>query len=138
MLPSFAGIQIEHLQNRYLLDTWCGHATAEQSVGRLFFPQTASRDFRFSRRVVNAKFHGFCPSEASDERKMIKMTFRPRMKCKKQQNLRFAHGRNAENGKIYVSATAEIQKMTKSTLLPRRKHFFPINFYPKTVNRFLA
>ena len=53
--------------------------------------------------------------------KTAKSTFRPRTKCKKQQNLRFAHGRNAENGKIYVSATAEMQKSAKSTFPPRRK-----------------
>ena len=40
----------------------------------------AIRDFPFFRRVVNAKFHGFCPSESSDERKMRKMTFPPRRK----------------------------------------------------------
>ena len=120
-MPPFAGIQIEHLQNRDLLDTWCGHAAAEQSVGRLFFPQTASRDFRFSRRVVNAKFHGFCPSEGSDERKTVKMTFPPWRKCGNRQNLRFRHGGKTENGKKYVSATAEKRKTVKNTFPPRRK-----------------
>ena len=62
-----------------------GQCIPAANRGRLF---SASRRSGFSvfRRVVNAKFHGFCPSEASDERKMIKMTFpRPRMseKCEK-------------------------------------------------------
>ena len=77
--------------------------------------------FGIFRRVVNAKFHGFCPSESSDERKMRKMTFPPRQKCGNRQNLRFVHGRNAENGKINVSAMAEIQKTAKSTFRPRAK-----------------
>ncbi len=33
-----------------------------------------------------------------------------------------------KNGKIYVSATAEMQKSAKSTFPPQRKHFFLINF----------
>ncbi len=40
----------------------------------------APTPFGIFRRVVNAKFHGFCPSESSDERKMRKMTFPPRRK----------------------------------------------------------
>ena len=54
--------------------------------------------------------------------KTAKSTFRPRAKCRKQQNLRFAHGRNAENGKINVSATAEMRKTVKNTFPPRRKY----------------
>ena len=53
--------------------------------------------------------------------KTAKSTFRPRAKCKNRQNLRFAHGRNAENGKIYVSSTDEMQKTAKSTFRPRTK-----------------
>ena len=56
-------------------------------------PPYAIRDFPFFRRVVNAKFHGFCPSESSDERKMRKMTFPPWRKCGNRQNLRFVHGK---------------------------------------------
>ena len=40
--------------------------------------------------------------------KSAKSTFRPRTKCRRRQNLRFAHGRNAKNGKINVSATGNI------------------------------
>ena len=53
----------------------------------------AGRDFPFFRRVINAKFHGFCPSESSDERKMRKMTFPPRRKCGNRQNLCFRRGK---------------------------------------------
>ena len=81
----------------------------------------AIRDFPFFRRVVNAKFHGFCPSESSDERKMRKMTFPPWQKYKNRQDLRFVHGRNAEDGKICVSPTGEMQKTAKTTFRPRAK-----------------
>ena len=40
--------------------------------------------------------------------KTAKSTFRPRAKCKKRQNQRFRHGRNAKNGKNYVSAAGNI------------------------------
>ena len=92
-----------------------------QPIGDDCFPASRQPGFSVFRHVVNAKFCGFCPSEASDERKMIKMTFRPWTKCRKQQNLRFAHGRNAKIGKIYVSPTGEIQKTRKTTFRPRTK-----------------
>ena len=82
---------------------------------------TPSGIFRFSVVWSMPNFAVLCPSEASDERKTRKMTFRPRTKCKKQQNLRFVHGRNAENGKIYVSPTDEMQKSAKSAFRPRAK-----------------
>ena len=53
--------------------------------------------------------------------KSAKSTFRPRAKYKKREKLRFAHGRNAENGKIYVSPTGEMQKTAKSAFRPRAK-----------------
>ena len=82
---------------------------------------TPSGIFRFSVVWSMPNFAVLCPSEASDERKTRKMTFRPRTKCKKQQNLRFVHGRNAKNSKIYVSSTDEMQKTAKSTFRPRTK-----------------
>ena len=96
-------------------------SASSESAGAIVFPQTASRDFPFSVVWSMPNFTIFCPSEASDERKMIKMTFRPRTKCRKRQNLRFAHGRNAKIGKIYVSPTDEMQKTAKSTFRPRAK-----------------
>ena len=58
-----------------------------------------------------------------------KNTFPPRRKCRNQQNLRFRHGGKTENGKKYVSATAEIQKNGKINVSATAEAFFPINFY---------
>ena len=49
------------------------------------------------------------------------MTFPPRLKCRNQQNQRFRHGGKTENGKKYVSATAEKRKTVKNMFPPRRK-----------------
>ena len=49
------------------------------------------------------------------------MTFPPRRKCRNQQNQRFRHGGKTENGKKYVSATAEKRKTVKNMFPPRRK-----------------
>ena len=96
-------------------------SASSESAGAIVFPQTASRDFPFSVVWSMPNFAVFCPSEASDERKTRKMTLRPRPKCRKRQNLRFAHGRNAKNAKIYVSPTGEMQKTRKTTFRPRAK-----------------
>ena len=100
-------------------------AEAERDKSRPY----AVRDFPFFRRVANAKFRGFfvrprsrtsgkreklhfrglgwaknaknSVSEASDEWKMRKMTFRPRRKCKKRQNLRFRHGGSIFSNQFY-------------------------------------
>ena len=99
------------------------------------FPANRQPGFSVFRRVVNAKFHGFLSvrglgwaendkndvSPTDEMQKTAKSTFRPRTKCKNQQNLRFRHGGNTKNGKIYVSATAEMQKSAKSTFRPRTK-----------------
>ena len=82
---------------------------------------TPSGIFRFSVVWSMPNFAVLCPSEASDERKMRKMTFPPRRKCRNRQNLRFAHGRNAKNAKNYVSSTGEMQKTRKTTFRPRAK-----------------
>ena len=57
----------------------------------------------------------------AEKRKTVKNTFPPWQKYKKRQNLRFAHGRNAEIGKNCVSPTGEMQKTAKSTFRPRTK-----------------
>ena len=53
--------------------------------------------------------------------KSAKSTFPPWRKYKNRQNLRFVHGRNAEDGKICVSPTGEMQKTAKTTFRPRAK-----------------
>ena len=106
-------------------------AVAGDACQRAMYPRSQSGTLVFRKPPVGIfpfavvwsmpNFAVFVSSEASDERKMRKMTFPPRRKCKKRQNLRFAHGRNAKNAKNYVSSTGEIQKTRKTTFRPRAK-----------------